>query len=308
MSRIATNVSNQVALTELLRNQSDLVTAQRQVSSGKKASDLKGLAQQLGSLSAAHTLTSRTESYLQASKEVTGRLATQDLALNEVSGAADDLRQAVVDAIALDSGITLIQQLESVFGRALNGLNQTYAGRSLFGGSRVDTPPVNIKTLNELGAAAAVSDVFDNTKVKATVRVDEGNPVEIGFLADDVGTDIITVIKSIKDYNDGVNGPFGATLTAAQKTFLQGTIANIISAADGVNTTVGKNGLLQGRVESAITRAEDQQFLLKQVVGEIEDVDLAEAATRLSQAQTAVQASAQTFSILSSLSLLNFLR
>ncbi len=308
MPRIATNVSNQASLIELLRNQSDLLTAQKQVSSGKKADDLKGFAPQLGALNAAYTLSARTETYIQTTKEITGRLATQDLALNEISGSADDLRQAVIDAIGLNSGVTLVQQLEAAFGRALNGLNQSFAGRPLFGGTKVDASPVNIKTLNELGAAAAVADVFDNTKVKATARIDEGNSVEIGFLADEVGKDLLTVIKSIKDYNDSASGPFGATLTSAQKTFLQGTLASISSAADGLNTVVAKNGLLQQRVETAQQRAEDQQVLLKQVVGDIEDVDLAEAATRLSQAQTAVEASARTFSILSNLSLLNFLR
>ncbi len=308
MPRIATNISSQVALFELLRNQTDLLKAQKQVSSGKEASDLKGLAPQLGTLSATHALATRTEGYIQASKEVSGRLATQDLALNEVAGSADDLRQAVVDAIALNSGITLMQQLESAFGRAVNGLNQTYAGRSLFGGSRIDAPPVNIKTLNDLGAAASVSSIFDNTKVKVTARVEEGNPVEIGFLADDVGTDLMTVIKAIKDYNDSAAGPFTASLTTAQKNFLQSQLASITSAADGLNTVVGKNGLLQNRVDNAQSRAEDQKLILKQVVGDIEDADLAEASTRLSQAQTAVEASARTFSLLSNLSLLNFLR
>ncbi|PHS27018.1 MAG: flagellin [Robiginitomaculum sp.] len=308
MPRIATNVSNQVTLFELLRNQSDLLQAQKQVSSGKKSTDLKGLAPQLDTLNAAHALSTRNDSYIEAIKEVNGRLAAQNLALSEVASSADDLRQAVIDALSLGSGITLVQQLESVFGRALNGLNQTFAGRPLFGGSRVDTPPVNIKTLNDLGAAVAVSDVFDNTKVKATARVDEGNPIETGFLADDVGTDILTVIKSIKDFNDGASGPFTANLTNAQKTFLQSTLASISSAADGLNIQVGKNGLLQNRVENAQSRAENQQILLKGVVGDIEDIDLAEAATRLTQAQTAVEASARTFSLLRDLSLLNFLR
>ncbi len=308
MTRIATNISNQVSLSELLRNQSQLLEAQKQVASGKISSDLKGLAPQLGALSAAHALTARNEGYIEAGKAISGRLATQDLALNEIAGAGDDLRQAVIDAIGLDSGTTLVQQLEAVFDRALNALNQTYSGRPLFGGSKVDTPPVNIKTLNDLSPTVVIADIFDNTKVKASARVDEGQPIKIGFLADDVGTNLLTVIKSIKDFNDGASGPFGAQLTAAQKTFLQGTLAGITSASNGLNAVVGKNGLLQTRVENAQARAEDQQLLLRQVVGDIEDADLAQAATRLTQAQTAVEASARTFSLLSNLSLLNFLR
>jgi flagellar hook-associated protein 3 FlgL len=44
------------------------------------------------------------------------------------------------------------------------------------------------------------------------------------------------------------------------------------------------------------------------LIGDLQDADLAEAASRLQQAQIAVEASARTFSILQNVSLLNFLR
>jgi len=308
MTRIATNISNQIALNELLRNQRDLIGAQSEVASGKIANDLKGMGSKLGTLSAARALAARNESYIATAKEISSRLSAQDLALGEVAGASDDLRQAVTDAIALDSGTTLMQQLGAVFDRALGGLNTKFAGRQLFGGSKVDSPPVSIQTLNDLGAAASAASVFDNTRIKATAKVDSGPAVTVGFLADDVGTDLMSAIKAIKDYNDGASGPFGTKLTAAQKSFLQSTLAGIVSTSDGLNTQLGANGLLQNRVEQAQKRGADQKLLLTNVVSGIEDADIAKAATRLQQAQTAVEASARTFSLLSNLSLLNFLR
>ncbi len=308
MTRIATAISSQIALNELLRNQRDLISAQSEVASGKKATDLKGLGSQLGTLSAARALAARNDGYLAAARETSSRLAAQDLALGEVAGAADDLRQAVTDAIALDSGTTLMQRLGAAFDRALGGLNTKFAGRALFGGSKVDSPPVNISTLDALGSAASAASIFTNTKVKATAQIDNGPPVTVGFLADDIGTGLMSAIKSIKDYNDSASGPFGAKLTAAQKSFLQSTLAGIISASEALNTQLASNGLLQNRVEQAQKRGEDQKLLLTNVIGGIEDADIATAATHLQQAQTAVEASARTFSLLRNLSLLNFLR
>jgi flagellar hook-associated protein 3 FlgL len=47
---------------------------------------------------------------------------------------------------------------------------------------------------------------------------------------------------------------------------------------------------------------------LTRMIADIEDADMAEAASRLNQAQTAVEVSARTFASLSQVSLLPFLR
>ena len=60
-------------------------------------------------------------------------------------------------------------------------------------------------------------------------------------------------------------------------------------------------------LEGSITGHEKRSDYLEIMVAGIEDADMAEAATRFQQAQTAVQVSAQTFSRLSQISLLNYL-
>lgn len=65
---------------------------------------------------------------------------------------------------------------------------------------------------------------------------------------------------------------------------------------------------LQSRVDQTRAAHEDRQVMLETLVGGLSEVDLAEAATRLAQAQTAVQASAQVFASLRETSLLDLLR
>ncbi len=80
------------------------------------------------------------------------------------------------------------------------------------------------------------------------------------------------------------------------------------TANRGLTDTVAANGLMQNRVDQAQTAQQDRHTLLTTMVGGITDVDMAETASRLSQAQTALQASAHIFAALQNSSLLNYLK
>jgi flagellin-like hook-associated protein FlgL len=60
-------------------------------------------------------------------------------------------------------------------------------------------------------------------------------------------------------------------------------------------------------VESEIVQLGKRVDTMRGAVGELVDADLAEVAMRLSQLQTQYQATAQTFTILREMTLLNFL-
>jgi flagellar hook-associated protein 3 FlgL len=97
-------------------------------------------------------------------------------------------------------------------------------------------------------------------------------------------------------------------MTAAQQAFIQTEIANVIAAFERVNEAMGENGARQARVEASIRGHEARADYLTRMLADLEDADMAQAATRLTQAQTAVEVSAATFSILNQASLLPFLR
>jgi flagellar hook-associated protein 3 FlgL len=308
MTRIATTQANLSALSHLLRNQSDLATAQEQVSTGKKATDLKGLVRELGTLNAAQSVISRSKNAVQRLQELEPKLEVQDAAFEQLSGAADKIRQSLIGSLGLEDGLTLMNDLQAAFETITVALNQKFAGRSIFGGTKVEVEPFSAKTLDDVAAAASISDLFQNSNVKPVSRIDDGVAIETGFLASDVATDLMTIIKSIKDFNDGAGGPFTSQMTNTQKDFIRTQMAAITPAMEALSQVQGQNGLLQARVETTKTREEDRQVLLTGVIGDLQDVDLAEAASRLQQAQIAVEASARTFNVLANTSLLNFLR
>jgi flagellar hook-associated protein 3 FlgL len=304
MTRISTYAANQSALMDLMRAQKQMFDAQQQLTTGKMATDLKGVGYQAESLSASRAAQERAKSYEEAAVRTEARLEAQNIALEQISEAVSDLRMAVTSK----EGDYIMHQARQAFYEVTNSLNMKHAGSYLFGGTRSDAPPITISDLSDLIPMGTADEAFENNDRKPVVQLDQNYTVEVGMLADDVGGEVMAAFKRIADFNAGANGPFQSPLTAAQDAFLTGEIQNVITALDNVFVKVGQNGAKQAEVETLKNNHADRQDFLAQMIADIEDVDMAEAATRFQQAQTAVDVSAMTFSTLNQVSLLPFLR
>lgn len=303
--RISTAAANQSALMDLMRAQRDSYEAGRQVASGRKAEDLKGYGYAAETILASRSALKRTESFITAGERLTNRLQVQDLAFRELSDAATDLREALTTSEAT----YLMNDVRDAFEKAKSALNTRYNGTYIFGGTRTDARPFTGETLADLQAAGAIDDLFENSDRAQTAVIEEGQTVQIGFLADDLGRDLMAAFERIAEFDaTSPDGPFDGQVSAAQQAFLQTEIDNVIQAFERINDRMGENGSLQARLENTIQSQRDRRDYLVETLGRLEDVDIAEAASRLNQAQTAVQVSARTFSTLSQVSLLPFLR
>ena len=196
--------------------------------------------------------------------------------------------------------------LQSYFGQAAASLNTQYNGHYLFAGGKVDTPPVAVQTLAGL-AAPPPGGVFQNDQLAATSRLDESTTVQSGMLASNIGTNLFNAFASVQAFDQGPGGPFSGQLTQAQLNYLTSMLPTFDSVGQGLTNTTATNGLLQARVDQAQTTQQDRQTTLQVMIGGITDVDMAEAASRLSQSQVAVQASAHIFASLQNSSLLSIL-
>lgn len=304
MTRISTYAANQSALMDLMRAQKQMFDAQQQLTTGKLATDLKGVGHQAETLAAARAAQQRAASFEEAALRTGSRLEAQDIALEQIADAVSDLRVAVTSR----EGDYVMQQTREAFYEIANALNTRHAGVYMFGGTRSDAPPVNVTDLGDLVPMADASEAFDNAQRKPQVQLDQNYTLEVGMLADDVGGEIMAAFKRIADFDAGANGPFTSPVTAAQEAFLNTEIQNVIAALDNLHALVGQNGAMQAHVESLKTGHADRQDFLTKMISDIEDVDMAEAATRFQQAQTAVDVSAMTFSTLNQVSLLPYLR
>tara|TARA_R110002072_G_scaffold135747_1_gene277341 strand:+ start:1513 stop:2427 length:915 start_codon:yes stop_codon:yes gene_type:complete len=304
MTRIATNAASQSALMDLMRAQRSVFEAQQQLSTGKAAQDLKGMGHRAETLTAAYAAKTRAGAYEEAAVRTSGKLEVTDLALGKLSEATTDLRLALTTT----DGSFVMDQVQVAFEKARNAMLTQHGGAYIFGGTRGDTNPFNATTLADLAAAADINDVFDNSARRTAVKLDDNITVETGFLADEVGRDLFAAFKRITEFDAGANGPFDGPMDATQQAYIQGEITNVLAAFDRINDRVAENGARQSQVENLATSQKDKVNYLDRLIGGIEDVDMADAAARLQQAQNAVEVSAATFSTLSQVSLLPFLR
>ncbi|RMD86452.1 MAG: hypothetical protein D6807_09660, partial [Alphaproteobacteria bacterium] len=230
-----------------------------------------------------------------------------DVQIGAVADAARSLQQAVVTAVGQEDTTGLMANLDQAFTIAVSALNTRINGNFIFGGARTDQPPVTVSTLSDLQALALSSDAFANDQTVRSAFIAEGTDIKFGQLADGVASEIFASFKRIADFDAGPSGPLSGKLTAAQRAFLETEIGNIESAVQQIQSAQVKNGLASNRLDVADAQHESTQLFLESLVSDIEDVNLAEAASRLNQDQVALQASFEALRTLGQLSLLNFL-
>ncbi|MGH6956042.1 MAG: flagellin, partial [Caulobacteraceae bacterium] len=294
-------------LTNLMTAQIAESNAGNQLSTTETSSDLAGYGAGAEALTAMQAVGVQVNGYLSNAQTVSAQLSTQDTALNEVANSATTATQAITQAIASGNGTTLMQALQNAFSTAVGGLNTTFNGEYLLSGGLSTTQPVTAANLSDLTAAPSIASLFQNGQLQTTTQVDQNTTVNTGMLASTVGTPLFQALKTIEAYDQGPNGPFGATLTTVQLTFLSSQITTFSSVQTGLNNIVGENGLSENEVTNAQNDLSQRQTLLQNLIGNVTNADLAQATTNLQQAQLSIQAAARVFQTLNDSSLLNSL-
>ena len=221
-----------------------------------------------------------------------------------MSDAVAELRTS----LTTNDGTYLMTEVRESFERVVTALNTRFNGSYVFSGTRTDAAAFTGQTLADLQAAPSIASLFGNSDRKQTAMIEEEVTVEVAPLAEDFAADVMAIFERIADFDAGPDGPFDGAVTPAQQAFLQTEIANAIAAFDEINDTMAKNGAMQERLEKSIEAQTERTDYLTLFLADLEDADMAEAATRFQQAQTAVDVSARTFATLSQVSLLPFLR
>lgn len=307
MTRVSTFGNYQSALLDLMNAQTRGAEAQERVSTQKNATDMAGFGRQSETLTSLKGAQSRIQGFIDTSKAVTARLTTQDLALTQIDDGIGGLREAVGSVLSTDSAGSLMLELEGRFQAIRGGLTMRHQGGYLFSGASSSTSPINVDTLAELAAAPTVASVFTNDTLKPASRVAEGTTLETGFLANELGSEVMEILRDIQIYHAGANGPLSGKVTAAQKAFLTTQLGRLEQAANGVIDKTATTGSMINQVKTVTKGHQEQLNSLDELVGDRTDADMAVAITDLQLSQVAIQASAQVISQLRQVSLLNYL-
>jgi flagellar hook-associated protein 3 FlgL len=303
--RIATSQSWNSALLNLTLAQQSQFEANEQYTTQKVSTDLKGYGRDAETLASHQFSRGQLTSFSDVNQMVADRLEAQDTALVQVSDSASQAHQHILDAIASGKSDGLFEAISGDMSQALTGLNFKFQGNYMFGGGNEATKPVNISTLADLDNVATADLAFTNGTVKKVSQIDSNTTIQTGMLASDIGTSLMQAFKDLRDFLTA--NPAG-NMTEQQKSDL-GVIATAFNTAStDLNNRTALNGTLQNQVSNSQSSLATQEQALDKLISDKTDVDLADAYTRLQQAQQAVQASAQILSNLSSISLLNYLK
>ena len=307
MTRVSTAGSYANVLINIQQIQARQEEAGAQVSSQVKANDYKGYARDAEVLTAMRGVQSKVEGLRGQTHLLGAKLEMQASGLAQVSDAAAGAREVIATAIAAENGDTLMQQLQNYFTDAISGMNIKYDGKYLFSGGKVDEKAVTAVNLADLTTAPATADLFNNDDFKVASRLDENTTLETGMLASEIGTDLFEQLKVVQAYVDA-NGPFDGPLSQAQNDFLKSVLDDFDGVHRDLIATEASNGVLQNRAEDAKDALSKRADMLEAMTGDIVNVDLAEAISKLEQVQISMQAAAQVFASLRSSSLLDILQ
>lgn len=309
VSRVTTPGNYSAVIFNLLSAQQRQMEAGEKVATQRNGSNLKDFSKSNEAITAMKTVQARLTVFQDQNTMISDKLEIQDAALVRVADAAQAVRQAMMEAIATGRADNLAEDIEAQLHTAVEGMNARYAGKYLFSGGQVDTKPVTAQTLTDLTLPPGIiANFFKNDTFRVTAKLDEGTTIQTGYLADEIGANMMTAFQTFEAFNQGASGPFNGPLTAAQKTFLEGQLATWDQARVDVTNLTARNGVNQARAKSIGFDLEARQTTLSGMLSDVTDADMGEAASDLQTAQLAVQSAAYVFQALKESSLLSILR
>jgi flagellar hook-associated protein 3 FlgL len=308
IDRIATNSQSQLMLSNIQQAELALDKTQTQVTSGMVSTDYAGIGDKTAMLEATRSAENRANAYQSATSLAVNQADLQDSQMSSLSDLANQLRQAITTAVGDSDGSTLMTTAQGIFDQVSQILNSKDAnGNYLYGGDKNSQPPLTATNLSDLTSMASASDAFQNGTLTNSVMVGDGQSVQVGMLASNIGTGLMQTLKDLADFNAGSDGNFSTGLTDAQSTFLSGEITTATAAASQVNNAAAANGNIYSQLQDASANQTTMSTLFKGFVSNIEEVDMPTAITQLNQNQVALQAALQVTAQLNQVSLLNYL-
>jgi flagellar hook-associated protein 3 FlgL len=309
MSRISSYNQFYGNAAGITTGQTDMAKAQAQASTQKVATDLKGYAQQSGRLLSAKSYAERLDRRAETLGALSARAQVEASALSRASDAVKNAREAITSAFASQNGAGLREAMNNALAEIGAAANTQYAGQAVFGGTWGYGEPFKTATLDVIATTGAGSSsaYWVDTGENRTVMVDDNRSVQLSGGAQEIFRPMVDFLAQMRDW-ENTNGPITGKLTTAQATFLQGLIPGVAALHTSIIDQEASAGITAKQLEQVQQANEAQRDTLNATIGDQENVDLAEVATRLAAAQTQYQASASIFSQMRDMNLLQYLR
>lgn len=315
MTRISENQIQRRALQNIVDNRTNVNKYSDEVSTGVKVSN-PGDTRLAGTISQFRDTLGKVDGYRARIASTTSALTFQDDVLSQTNDLLIRAREIAAQAANETNGTTTRAQMsEEVFqlrDQLVNFANSTYQGRYIYGTADDDDPPYDQGDYSGSPASgpASVRYFFDGeagTHTTRTVAVSDDVDIKLNTAGDFIFERGIRALealgRSLAGYRTDTSPvdytaytPAGTTPTAAQFAEQTADIQNAIQAIDlsRQNDILPERVNLGGRLkrlETAGSLLELTKASAQTVIDQLQNADIVEAASNLSVAQTALQAS-----------------
>lgn len=326
--------------------QRSLMDAQQELSTGRKADLVAALRDRAAEDIDLRNALNDLAEFKSTAQVVASRMDTMQAALTGVRNIAGEMRNTALTSRDSVSRQYLQEAAATAIDRVNSFLNASAAGRTLFAGIQTDTAPmqsansVNPGTglspqqavdqvvaalgpitdaASALAVANGVSSIFDDSNGDPnlrygstfyngaatgaiTARLDRGDTIDYGVRADDpAARELLQGLYMLASV------PYGSIPDDAYAAWQDEAVKHLNAGFQGMTDVAAELGYKQSVVEDAMIRHEAAIAQLNNEVATLEAADPFEAALRVSQLQTQLEATFAVTARMSQLSLTKFL-
>lgn len=290
------NVTQSIMCRNLLSNletlNEQLDTASQQISTGKRMVHLRDSPAAAAESVLLEGEAAKLDQYKANTDSGTFYLQVSDSVLNSVQNLVASIQSkgsaATSDTLNASDCASLANEVRSLRDQVLSHANSEVRGRYIFAGSKITSAPFVIN-----GDAVT----YQGDAIINQISVDDGLQVQQNIPGESVFRPIFDAIESLLSKMD-----------AADHVGIGVVVSQMSSSLTGLNSARGQVGTELGKLENVSMELDTEAVNLRAQQSRVEDANAAEAATQLSQLQTALKTTLATGqSILQQKNLFDFL-
>jgi flagellar hook-associated protein 3 FlgL len=284
--------------------QNKLATTQAQMAVGKQILSPSDAPDQAAAIQRLKGEVERQDSHIRTLDVAMRRYTAEETALsasNDILIRIKELGlQAANDTLSPDDRKAVGVEMKALRDQLLSlGNSRDDSGNYLFSGTRVNTP-----TFAENGSGQ-VEYKGDQTQTRIPAGVER--TVQFTRAGTDVFRRVVRDSGESVGFFDALDRMIKATNTSQTSQIQQG-IADVTQMHNNLTLTQAQNGSDQVVVQSQIDVLKETALRFKSTLSEIEDLDYAEAMTRMNKEMMGLEAAMGSFAKISGLSLFDYIR
>jgi flagellar hook-associated protein 3 FlgL len=292
-------------LSYLQRTQTDLSQARRQAASGQKADFYSEMGTKASQFLSLEQIKSQTQGYIDNNTYVDARIGVYEVALSKMIDIGVDYKVMLsqlrsANSQFLNNAPTLINNMLNEVASLLNSRDAD--GRYIFGGSRIDTPPVDLSLMIGYPATGGPPD-YSYYKGDATIldiTISDQLTIDYGILATNPA--IEPLLRGLRE------GASMAFTTPLDQLRVGDAMANVDLALAYIPDLFAVMGSARAQILATNQAHEDYKSYINDIRSPLIDTDLAETLTHVTQLMSQLETSYALLQRLFSLTLTNYLR